>query len=82
MSSIIEDRDDTATACPCCSTEIGKCPFCGKRGCIILPYENAVFCEDDNDCGAEMNFGHWCGEEKGIPAIHHVIAQWNKREVT
>ncbi len=62
--------------CPCCETKPSDCPFCGKLGKIYG--ENSVGCSDWN-CGAEINFGHWCGEEKGIPAIHHVIAQWNKR---
>ena len=38
-----------------------------------------VGCSDDN-CGANIDFGHWLGVDgNGIPAVHWVIEQWNKR---
>ena len=66
--------------CPCCRTKLSPCPFCGKPGKIYG--ENMVGCEDWR-CGANIDFGHWCGfNDKGIPAVHHVIEQWNKRVMT
>ena len=62
--------------CPCCQTKPLSCPFCGKLGKIYG--ENYVGCEDW-ECGAAVDWGHFCGEENGIPAVHWVIEQWNKR---
>jgi endogenous inhibitor of DNA gyrase (YacG/DUF329 family) len=54
------------------------CPFCGKQGKVYG--ENMVGCSDAVECGANIDFGHWCGTEKGVPAVLHVIKQWNKRK--
>lgn len=63
--------------CPCCHTELKLCPFCGKQAKIFG--SNMVGCSDDN-CGANIDFGHWVGvDDNGIPAVHWVIEQWNKR---
>ncbi len=62
--------------CPCCQTKPLPCPFCGKPGKIYG--EPNVGCEDW-ECGANIEWGHFCGEENGIPAVHWVIMQWNKR---
>lgn len=53
------------------------CPHCGKPGKVYG--ENMVGCDDTQACGATMDFGHWCGIENGIPAVHWVIKQWNTR---
>ena len=82
MTTILESRKDAKTECPCCGVKIKPCPRCGKQGCIIGNYENAVFCEDDMGCGIEMNYGHWCGEQDGKPAIHFVIEGWNERPLS
>lgn len=63
--------------CPHCGIEPKPCPFCGEPGKVYG--ENYVGCSDHN-CGGNVDFGHWCGVENGIPAIHWVIEQWNKRE--
>jgi endogenous inhibitor of DNA gyrase (YacG/DUF329 family) len=60
-------------------TKLLPCPFCGKPGKVYA--ENSVGCSDQQ-CGAEVNFGHWCGVENGVPAVNWVIAQWNKRTLT
>lgn len=78
MSLLTEFRKDTKTECPCCKVKIKPCPRCGEKGVIIGSCESTVYCDDTN-CGIEMDYGHWCGKEKGIPAIHHVIAGWNER---
>jgi hypothetical protein len=40
-----------------------------------------VMCSDTVGCSASIDFGHWCGEnDKGVPAEHFVIEQWNKRK--
>ncbi len=64
------------TECPHCQMKPKPCPFCGKPGKIYG--ENYVGCEDFQ-CGANVDWGHFCGTERGIPAVHHVINQWNKR---
>lgn len=63
--------------CPCCDAKPLPCPFCGSKGKIYG--ENMVGCSETVNCGGNVDFGHWCGVENGIPAIHHVIEQWNKR---
>lgn len=63
--------------CPCCDEKPMPCPFCGKEG--VIYGENSVGCIEMTQCGGEVNFGHWSGEENGIPAVHWVIKQWNKR---
>lgn len=65
------------TRCPCCGTVPLACPFCGESAEICG--ENMVACSDDLNCTANVDFGHWCGDENGIPAVHWVIQQWNKR---
>ncbi len=62
--------------CPCCQLKPLPCPFCGKPAKIYA--EHNVGCEDWT-CGAQVDWGHFDGEEDGIPAVHHVIGQWNKR---
>lgn len=62
--------------CPCCGVNILPCPFCGKEGKIYG--SNMVGCSDLN-CGGNVDFGHFDGEQDGIPAVHWVIEQWNKR---
>ena len=57
--------------------KIKPCPFCGKPA--KTSGENRVYCIDIINCCAQIDFGHWCGVENGIPAIQHVINQWNKR---
>jgi hypothetical protein len=53
------------------------CPFCGKPGKVWG--SNLVGCSDGS-CGGEVDFGAWDGIGKnGIPAVHWVIEQWNKR---
>ena len=56
--------------------DILPCPFCGKDGKIYG--ENMVGCVDAQ-CGANIDYGHWCGVEDGVPAIRHVINAWNTR---
>lgn len=77
-----EERDEEwrKSGCTCCGTQPLDCPFCGKPGKIFG--ENMVGCSAENVCDANIDFGHWCGEENGIPAVHHVIEQWNKRVST
>ncbi len=58
--------------------KLRECPFCGKPGKIYA--ENNVGCEDWK-CGGNIDWGHWCGEN-GVPAVHWVIEQWNKRHNT
>lgn len=66
------------TECPHCGIKPRACPFCGAPGEIYA--ENMVGCSDDINCGGVVDFGHWCGEDdKGVPAVHFVIEQWNKR---
>jgi len=64
-------------SCPCCNEKVLPCPFCGKEGKVYA--QNCVGCSDDHECGANVHWGHWCGIENGIPAVHWVIKQWNKR---
>lgn len=66
--------------CPCCEVEPAACPFCGKPGKIYG--ESIVGCSDLTNCNGQVDFGHWCGVENGIPAVHWVIKQWNKRAIT
>jgi len=79
------------TACPCCGMKPLPCPFCGKPAKIYG--ESMVGCSGINECDAGMvhpdefctghvDFGHWFGTENGIPAVHWVIAAWNKRTDT
>ena len=64
-------------ACPHCDIKLLPCPFCESRAVVFG--SNAVGCTEF-ECGAEIDFGHWCGEtDDGIPAEHFVIEQWNKR---
>ena len=64
--------------CSHCDLTPLPCPFCGKDGQIFG--QNMVGCSDIIECGANIDFGHWCGEtDEGIPAEHYVIEQWNKR---
>jgi len=79
MSSLLEMHKNAKTECPCCGTKIKLCPFCGSAGVILSHCENAVYCDSINVCDAQIDFGNWCGTEKGIPAIHHVIEAWNQR---
>jgi hypothetical protein len=66
-----------ATECPCCGAKIKPCPFCGKPGQIYGC--NNVGCSEF-ECGANVDFGHWCGiGDDGKPAVHWVIENWNKR---
>lgn len=37
-----------------------------------------VGCTDFN-CGGNVDFGHFDGVQNGIPSVHWVIQQWNKR---
>jgi len=67
---------DKLTECPCCKEKPKSCPHCGKPGKIYG--ESEVGCSDWQ-CGANIDFGHWSGIENGIPAVHWVIKQWNKR---
>jgi hypothetical protein len=30
-------------------------------------------------CGWQVDFGHHCGTQGGIPAVHYVISRWNTR---
>lgn len=54
------------------------CPFCGGEAKIYG--ENMVGCADTLNCGANVDFGHWCGTDAaGVPAVKHVIDQWNTR---
>ncbi len=62
--------------CPHCDIKLLPCPFCGKPA--VIYGENLVGCSD-SQCGGEVDFGHWCGVEKGIPAVHWVIEHWNER---
>jgi len=62
--------------CPCCNEKPAPCPHCGKPGKIYC--ESIVGCSDFN-CGSQIDFGHWYGIENGIPAVHWVIKQWNRR---
>ena len=62
--------------CPCCKEKPLPCPFCGKPAKIYG--ESVVECSDFS-CGGQIDFGHWCGIENGIPAVHWVIKQWNRR---
>jgi hypothetical protein len=55
------------TKCPCCEEEIKICPFCGEYGQIFG--SNMVGCSDFQ-CSANIDFGHWCGMENGVPAVH------------
>lgn len=64
--------------CDHCGMKPLPCPFCGKPGKIFG--DNMVGCSDTNGCMAAVDFGHWTGEDDdGVPAVHYVIEQWNKR---
>ena len=66
------------TECPCCETKVKPCPFCGSPGIIYSC--NMVGCSENVQCGGEVDFGHWVGTtDDGIPAVHFVVEQWNKR---
>ncbi len=65
------------TICPCCGEKIKNCPFCGSPGQIYG--SNNVGCSD-TECGAIIDWGHWCGTEDGVPAVHYVVQHWNKRQ--
>lgn len=66
------------TKCGHCGLEPLPCPFCGKPGKIYG--QNMVGCSDSVNCGATIDFGHWCGtDDDGTPAEHFVLEQWNKR---
>jgi endogenous inhibitor of DNA gyrase (YacG/DUF329 family) len=65
------------TKCPHCDMQVAACPHCAEPARIHG--ENMVACTDTVDCCAQVDFGHWCGTENGIPAIHWVIAAWNRR---
>lgn len=65
------------TACHHCGLALSPCPFCGKPGQVFGC--NSVGCSDTVNCGGEVNFGHWEGEINGVPDVHFVIEQWNKR---
>ena len=56
--------------------ELKPCPFCGSAARIHG--ESIVACTN-NDCSGQVDFGHWCGEENGVPAIYWVVQAWNKR---
>lgn len=67
-----------ATECPHCRIKPLACPFCGKPAKIFG--SNVVGCSDTVDCGGNVDFGHWTGtNDDGVPAVHYVIEQWNKR---
>ncbi len=67
-----------ATECEHCQTKLLPCPFCGKPAVAVG--SALVQCTDTNGCSAMIDFGHWTGEtDDGVPAIHFVIEQWNKR---
>lgn len=69
----------TITECPHCQLKPLACPFCGKPASIFG--SNMVGCSDTVDCGGNVDFGHWTGtNDDGVPAVHYVIEQWNKRE--
>ncbi len=63
--------------CSCCQEKPLPCPFCGAPGMIFG--ENMIGCSEIVQCGGQVDFGHHCGVENGIPAVHWVIKQWNKR---
>lgn len=63
--------------CPHCGIAPASCPFCGKPGEVYGV--NFVGCSDSVNCGGAVEFGHWCGIEADIPAVHWVIEHWNKR---
>lgn len=61
-------------------SELKCCPHCGEPGKVYG--SNFVGCSD-NQCGAGVDFGHWCGtNEDGREAVEFVIDQWNKRVTT
>jgi len=62
--------------CACCGTKVKPCPFCGSEAEIIA--DNMVGCTN-NQCEANVDWGHFCGIQNGIPAYHHVLEAWNKR---
>lgn len=63
--------------CEHCDLELKPCPFCGKPAKIYG--SNMVGCIDTVNCNGGMDFGHWDGTSNGVPAVHWVIIQWNKR---
>lgn len=64
--------------CPHCRVRLLHCPFCG--GPAEAVGSAVVQCRDTVGCSATIDFGHWTGEDdNGVPAIHFVIEQWNKR---
>lgn len=66
------------TACPHCGLEPLPCPFCGSPA--VIHGQSAVECTETIQCGALVDWGHWCGADTdGVPAEHWVIAHWNKR---
>lgn len=66
--------------CPHCDIRPFTCPFCGKPGQVFGC--NMVGCSDTVECGGQVDFGHWSGEINGVPDVHFVIEQWNKRAYT
>lgn len=73
--------------CPCCGEKIKPCPFCGRPakiygenfvGCTGIECEAGMAAPDEY-CAGHVDFGHWCGTEEGIPAVHYIIKAWNKR---
>ena len=65
-----------AEECKCCGAKPDPCPFCGAPAKIYG--QPNVSCSNF-DCGAAIDFGHFFGEENGIPAEHWVIKAWNAR---
>jgi hypothetical protein len=76
----MNQKENDDLCCSCCGEELLSCPFCGKPGKIFG--SNMVGCSDTINCGGSIDFGHWCGVQDGIPAVHWVIKQWNKRTTT
>lgn len=70
----------TREECPHCGLKPLRCPFCGSPGEIFG--DNMVGCCETVNCGGNVDFGHWTGEDdNGVPAVHFVIEQWNKRAI-
>ena len=73
--------------CPHCDEKLKPCPFCGGQakiygenmvGCVKLECD-AEMTSSGEYCSGAINYGHWCGEENGVPAVHWVIKAWNRR---
>lgn len=63
--------------CPHCDIAPIACPFCGSPA--IITGQNEIACDNFN-CSVSMNWGHWCGEQNSVPAVHWVIEAWNNQQ--